>query len=318
MHRQLQKFIESKASIYLAYALCAVSWGTGWYAIRLSVGEGGYPVMAAAAVRYTVASVVVALMIAAFPSALKGLSLKRAAGLVTIGLLNAAGIAFLYWGEKSVSGGLASVLGATSPVIAAVLALCTRTEKVTLKSLLGFCVALAGVAVIFGERLCVSPGHVSAMLAVLASAVLFASLNVVMKAKAFDINPLQSSLMFFLSMSVVFWLCLPFEGVAMPVPLPPVPTAAIIFLAVSSSGLALPAFFFLLRRSSLMFASSLSFVHPIIALVTDCIFERSFSLSVHAYAGMSIVMLGLLLCVLRNPVPTRLHTAESKGEAFAS
>ncbi len=316
MRSEINKFLESNASVYLAYAICALAWGTGWFAVRLSVGEGGYPVFVGAALRYTIAAVVIGVLIGMCPQAMQGLDRKRAGWLLITGLLNATAVALLYWGEKTISGGLASVLSATSPIMALLLAVVTRTERIAGNTLLGFCVALAGVTMIFGERLSVSPSHLMAMMAVLGSAFVIAMVNVIMKAKATKVNPLQSSLLFFVSMSAAFWLSSPCEGASIPWPLPAGPTGAIVFLAIGSSGLALPAFFFLLRRSSLMFASSLSFVHPIIALLTDSMFERSFNLSLHAYLGMSIVLAGLLLCVLKGShVPLR---KKPDSEAFAS
>ncbi len=50
---------------------------------------------------------------------------------------------------------------------------------------------------------------------------------------------------------------------------PPIaaPTCALVYLAIAGSALAFPAFFYVLRHSSLMFASTLAFVRPVIALL---------------------------------------------------
>ena len=42
----------------LAYLTLAIIWGTTWHAIRVSIGPAGFPTMLAAALRFTLALVV--------------------------------------------------------------------------------------------------------------------------------------------------------------------------------------------------------------------------------------------------------------------
>lgn len=318
------KLLSGKAGIYIAYFLCAVIWGTGWFAIRLSVGDGGFPLLSGAAIRYTIAAIVLLLLVPLRRSAFKGLSKSNAAWIIGAGVLNGSAIAMLYWGEISVSGGLAAVLSATSPILAAILAFATRAERITFNTIAGFMTALVGIALIFGERLIMSPSHIVAMLSVLGSALMFAVVNLLMKIKGNGVSPLQSALVFFLAMSVVFWAISPLEGRPLPLPLPLIPTCAVAFLALGSSVIALPAFFYLLKRSSLMFASTLAFVHPVIALLTDALFERNFALSTHAYIGMGVVLGGVLISMMKPKQPDVIElqpaevSGENAGEAYAS
>src|SRR5262249_15527850 len=58
-----------------AYLLCALVWGTTWFAIRVSIAPGGYPTYEAAALRFSVAVAVIA------PFVLSGLArLKQQLG----------------------------------------------------------------------------------------------------------------------------------------------------------------------------------------------------------------------------------------------
>lgn len=290
----------SKMTVYAMYAVCAFVWGTGWYAIRLCVSEGGYPVFGGAALRYTVAALVLGFMIPLFPKAFGGLNRKQVMWLLLAGTFNAAAIALLYWGEKNISGGLASVLTATSPIMVALLAFFTRTERITSGTIAGFCLALAGIAMIFGERLTVSPDHLVSMVSILGAALFFALTNFTMKVKAKDVKPMLSSVLFFVSMSLIFWLASPYEASAIHWPPPAVPTYALLYLGIAGSALAFPAFFYVLRHSSLMFASTLAFVHPVIALLTDSMFEHEFMLTMSAYSGMSVVLVGVILSMVSN------------------
>ena len=115
---------------------------------------------------------------------------------------------------------------------------------------------------------------------ILGAALFFALTNFVMKVKATTVKPLQSSVMFFASMSIIFWIAAPCEAPAMPWPPPAAaPTYALVYLSVACSALAFPAFFYVLRHSSLMFASTLAFVHT-----SDCAAYRLRSRTrIHAY-----------------------------------
>lgn len=286
--------------VYAMYAVCAIVWGTGWYAIRLCVSEGGYPIFGGAALRYTLAAIVLGMLVPFFPKAFGRVNRTETGWLVVAGVINAAAVALLYWGEKSISGGLASVLTATSPIMMAMIAFFTRTEKISAGTIIGFCLSLAGVGIIFGERLTVSPEHLLAMVAILGAALGFALTNFIMKVKATTVKPLQSSVMFFASMSVIFWLASPCESTAMQWPPPVAPTYALVYLAIAGSALTFPAFFYVLRHSSLMFASTLAFVHPVIALLTDCALEHEFMLTMSGYSGMSVVLVGVILSMVSN------------------
>lgn len=287
--------IPLKTRVYLAYLFLALVWGTGWYGIRLCVGEGGYGVLGGSAMRYTIAALAIAAVIPFFPRAFGHVQWRRAGWLLLAGLFNAVAMGFLCWGERSVSGGLAAVLAATSPFMAAALAYLSRTERVTIQTVFGFALALSGVVIIFAERLAMSPSHLMAMLSVLTAALCFAVVNFIIKMKAKDVTPLQSSVLMFLSMSLVLWIASPCEGPALIWPPPAVPTFALLYLSIGCSAIAFPVFCYLLRHSSLLFASTLAFVHPIVALITDGLLEKDFVLTATAYIGISVVLAGVVL-----------------------
>ena len=110
----------------IAYIICALVWGTTWYAIRVCIGPGGYPTYISAALRFTLAALILGAAL------LAGLgkprpSARTAAWIVAAGLLNAAGYALVYRAEQDVSGGVAAVLFGTMPLITAFIAGATGT-----------------------------------------------------------------------------------------------------------------------------------------------------------------------------------------------
>lgn len=87
---------------------------------------------------------------------LRGLPAPRGArvwaGLLVMGLLNnALPFSLIVWGQTRIDSGLASILNATTPLFAVLLAqVLTRDEKLTARRLAGVLVGLAGVALIVG------------------------------------------------------------------------------------------------------------------------------------------------------------------------
>ena len=98
--------------------------------------------------------------------------------LAVMGLLNnALPFVFIVWGQQSITGGLASVLNATTPVFGAVAAhFVTRDERLTANRLAGTTVGVAGVAVLIGPAATGGDGgYLIGSAAVLAAAVSYAA-----------------------------------------------------------------------------------------------------------------------------------------------
>src|SRR5689334_1079197 len=94
-------------NVALAYAACVSIWGTTYFAIRVSIGPGGYATFQAAALRFILAAVTLT-SLAALGGARPGpRSRTQAAWIVAAGLINFVYYALVYTAEESISGGLA-------------------------------------------------------------------------------------------------------------------------------------------------------------------------------------------------------------------
>src|SRR5277367_362848 len=96
-----------KTRIIAAYLLCTLVWGTTWFSIRVTIAPGGFPTYEAAALRFTIAVLAIALIT---PAAL--FSLRRRRGtqirwLCLAGLINSVSYGLLYKAEESVPGSVA-------------------------------------------------------------------------------------------------------------------------------------------------------------------------------------------------------------------
>jgi drug/metabolite transporter (DMT)-like permease len=93
---------------------------------------------------------------------------------MTMGLLNnAIPFSLIFWGQTQITGGLAAILNATTPLFTAVLAhALTRDEKLTPGRLAGVVLGLAGVAVMIGVDALAGIGNgILAQVAVIGAAV---------------------------------------------------------------------------------------------------------------------------------------------------
>lgn len=283
-------------AVVAAYAACAVIWGTTWYAIRVCIGEGGFGTYHALALRFVVAVAVL------LPLASRARPWPRGAQwmyLALAGILDAAGYLLVYLGEERVPGAVAAVLYGTQPLILAVLLRATRIEELTRRHVVGAVVSLAGVAVLFLDRLDVSPEQAVGVALVLGSVLAATAYAMIMKRHASGVHGLVATTVFLGVTALVLVAVALASTDELPWPPPAAPTAAMLYLAVIGSVVAFLVYFWLLEATTLQVTSTLVFVFPLIAIVTDALFERDISLTPRAYIGVAITLGGLAVSLRR-------------------
>jgi drug/metabolite transporter (DMT)-like permease len=213
------------------------------------------------------------------------------------GVLDAAGYLLVYLGEERVTGGVAAVLFGTQPLIFAALATATKTDRVVRTDLYGAMVSLGGVLLLFLDRLEVSIDQALGVLLVLAAVVVSTVYSMIMKRHAAAVPTLIATTIFLLATAVTLSLAAVVVGSAPPWPPPLKPTLALFYLAAFGSVAAFFCYFWMLRRISLLTTSTLVFVFPIVALVTDGLWEPGV-IGGLAYVGVGITLLGLAVSLL--------------------
>jgi drug/metabolite transporter (DMT)-like permease len=293
----------------LAYLGCALIWGTTWFAIRVCIAQGGYPTLAGAAIRFFVAVAVL--------GALAGLKLvgRGPASWRQLGWVAAAGVlcgiayALVYASEARITGGVASVIFGTLPLVTALTVFVAGVERPRVSFLAGSLLALAGVAILYGDRMQASSSQGVGVVLVFASVWVSALYNLIMKQRATGTDPLAAALPFLAAAAVTLALCALFSERQLPPWPPPLrPTLALLYLAVFGSVVAFTLYFYLLRHMTLTAVSTLLFVEPVIALLIDAFWEREIRLGTRAYAGAALTLVGLGITLL---APRR---ASSAGE----
>ena len=301
---------------WIAYLVCAFVWGTTWRGIRICIGEGGYPTMSAAALRFVLAAILLApLAFRAGPWPTR----RQWPWLIVAGVLDAVGYALVYLGEgHDVAPGLAAVLFGTQPLILALLLTATRMERVGWGDLAGAIVSICGVGIIYLDRLDVSAMQATGVALVLGSVLASTIYSMVMKRHGEGVHALASTWIFLAVTAVCLCAAAATRGFPVPWPPPLEPTLALFYLAVFGSVVAFTTYFWLLSQLSLMTMSTLSFVLPIIALAVDAIAGSDDSHDVGTYAGIAITLSGLVVSLAwKRFVPRRLPTA-TPAEAPAS
>lgn len=280
----------------VAYLACALIWGTTWYAIRVSIAA--YPTLAAVALRFAIAAVILLPIAARARPWPRG----RAWGwLVLAGVLDAACYLLVYLGEERVPGAVAAVLYGTQPLILAVLLFAVRIERLTRRHLIGAVVSLVGVIVLFLDRLDISARQAVGVGLVVGSVAIATIYSMIMKQKAAGGNGLVSTTIFLAVTAVVLGGVALGSGALRGVPWPPPvqPTLALLYLAIVGSVIVFLVYFWLLGRTSLQVTSTLVFTYPLVAIVTDALFERELPLTGRAYLGAAITLSGLAVSLRR-------------------
>jgi drug/metabolite transporter (DMT)-like permease len=281
-------------AVVAAYAACALIWGTTWFAIRVCLE--GYPTYLALALRFAIATVLIV------PLALTARPWPRGRAwlpFVIAGILDAAGYSLVYLGEERVSGGIAAVIYGTQPLVLALLLTATRMEHLTRRHVLGALISLAGVAVLFADRLAVSAQQAVGVVLIVGSVVVATTYSMIMKKYGKGVSSLVATTIFIAVTAIVLSIVAIAVHEPLPWPPPVVPTIALGYLAAIGSVVAFLCYFWMLDRTSLLVASTLVFVFPLVALATDALFEHEIALGPRAYVGAAITLAGLAVSLRR-------------------
>jgi drug/metabolite transporter (DMT)-like permease len=277
---------------WLMLVALSILWGGSFYLNKLAVAE--VPPLTVAFARVGVAAVVL-IAIAWTRDELRPL---RAAWPVflTLGLVNSAvPFALIAWGQTQIASGLASILNATTPLFAVVIAnATTQDDKLTRGRAVGLGFGLIGVVAMIG------PGaltglrlHVAGELACLAAAALYATGSVYARRfRSFAPNTLgagQTGAATLLLMGPVAFLDQPWTRA-----LPSARAIAVLVgLGAFSTALAYLLFFRVLARAGATNTSLVTFLIPVSAILLG-VLALGERLEPHQLAGMAAIAIGLV------------------------
>jgi drug/metabolite transporter (DMT)-like permease len=281
----------SRPVTWSLYALLVLVWSSTWVAIKFGLEET--PPLLGAGIRFAVAGAGLLTL-----AAIRRRSLRTDA--VLAGLLAllpfAAAYGLIYWAEQHVPSGLTAVLFGVMPLYVALLAgVLLPAEGVNPRLFLGLAVALAGLALAFGESLQLGTGEAALGAgAVLLAAVASAVGNVAIRIRATGTDPVVlngwamlagGALLLVVSAVAERWTAARWSGQAF---------GAIAYLALFGSAIPFVVLTILLGELGAIRMSFLPLMLPFGALIFGAaLYDEQLTLA--SIAGAALVVAGIVL-----------------------
>jgi drug/metabolite transporter (DMT)-like permease len=278
---------------WIAYAVCAVVWGSTYFAIALALES--FPPYGMVAVRFGLASVLALgvgrLLREPWPSR-KELPHLALVGILLLGLCNA----LVVWSETRVSSGVAAVLAALTPAWFGVLT--ARSEPLGGRGWTGTCLGLAGVVLLVGPggEGGVDLGGVGAML--LAGA-LWAVGTLHHRKHVRGGGVLTNAGLEMLAAALLGMVAAPLSGGFVRGAVTPKALFAIGYLVVFGSVVAYTAHTYLTRVWNPVRAGTYAYLNPVIAVLLGAAF-LSEAFNARMALGMAVILAGVALVQYRS------------------
>jgi len=280
----------------LLYAFLCLVWGSTWLVIRIGLVDLS-PFWSLAFRIWLALLFILALGWSRKTSFAPPASNRRSLWIVCL-LVYPVNYCLVYWAEQYVTSGLTAVVFSCMPFFVALFSLRMLPQELPGPlTFVGLIVGFAGLATVYWDQLSFGdPQKVMGMLGIsLAAAV--AAYNTILVRRDLGSMPAVSLTAWtliggavvvpFFSLALEGKADLHFTGRAL---------ATIGYLSIVASGLAFVVYYRLLTTISALTVSLIAFITPIIALLLGSWFDHE-SLAPRAWAGIALVLLGVLLVV---------------------
>lgn len=272
--------------------LLAFVWGSSY--ILMKIGLKSFNSEQAGAVRIFIASLVL------LPISIKQIKYLRRQDLFSLliaGFIGSFLPAFLYMiAETRIDSALAGMLNSLTPVFTLIVGLLFHRTKVKALQIAGILLGFAGAAglVLAGDGFHIGHFHSYALLVILATLCYAISINQI-KSKLSHLNGVQVTALSFLFIGPVALVCLLLSHPATVLEQPgwPIHLLALAALAVVGTALAMLLMNTLLRYSSAIAASSVTYIIPVFAIMWGMLDGETITL--HHLGCMGLVLAGVYL-----------------------
>ncbi|HEU4929087.1 MAG TPA: DMT family transporter [Candidatus Krumholzibacteria bacterium] len=293
----------STTRLVLAYAAMCLIWGSTWMGIK--IGLRGAPPMTSIAVRMTIATIVVWVIV----SALR-VPIPREAHFFRLGVLLGMfhivlPYSLVYFGEQRIPSGQAAVLYATMPLIVAVIARVALKDPLTPRKLLGIAIGIGGVAVIFADSWRAgaatgSSAHAAGVACVLGSVFAASVGSVATKKWNRGYHPVVSLLIPFATGAVATAVGALMWEDANPLEFDRTTWGSIVYLALAGSVGAFSLFFYAIKHLDVTVISYQTFIIPVIAVMFGVLLLGE-TVSPRLGVGAALILAGIAVATLWPP-----------------
>lgn len=287
---------------WLLFCALSLIWGTTWLAIKVVVRE--MPALGAATVRFVAA----ALLLAAFARLARHRQARftaRERNVLLLLSLIMIGIpyALVFYAETFISSALTAILFAAHPVFVLLFdSWYARRSLFEPTKLAGLLASALGLWIIFAPKLAGPPAELRGMVVVLLAALVSAVAVLVAKYRLAGVNPVVGTAWQFAGGAVFLALA---AGLFERSGLATYSLKAwfgLAYLTVVGSCVGFVLFYRMLRQSTPIQASSLSFTTPVVAVLAGWVVLGEV-LSLRTLLGAAVVLTGLVLLHRPLPVP---------------
>ena len=286
--------MNQKTSAVVVIVILSIIWSSTWLAIKIGLHD--LPPFLSSGIRFFIAFITLSLYAVKLKLRLPK-DLKTHLFFAYFSVINfTIGYGLVYWGEQYINSGLTSVLFSVMPFYVAVLSIkLLPSEEITLKKILGIMVGFIGVAIIFQDQLQFShPWAPYGMAAVLISPA-FSAWGTILGKKArgkLHAVTLTTFPLFYTSLSLLLLHVLFEQDSGFTFSLPAV--ASLFYLGIFGTAIAFVLYFWLLKTTSAVLMSLITFVTPPLALIWGWLILDE-PLTWQLFAGMFIIFSGILI-----------------------
>ncbi|MBN2571144.1 MAG: EamA family transporter [Ignavibacteriales bacterium] len=284
--------------IFIGYIGISIIWGSTWLAIKF--GLYSFTPFFSIGLRFFFASVLIFIIMKFRGMTLQidFLSLKLYLALTFFSFVIPFGL--VYWAEQFIDTGLASILFAVYPFFIIIFSyLFLPDEKIGMLKIIGVTLGFVGIIIIFFEDFNIDfSNDLVGMLFVMLSAVLQASIAVLIKKCGQHLNPITMNFLPLLSSGIIllfvgyfledrsYWK-FDFNGIL-----------SVSYLAIFGTVVAFTSYYWLLKRMNIVVLSMNALITPVVAIILGWIilFEK---FSLFDIIGSCIVLIGILFVNLQ-------------------
>lgn len=283
-----QKFL-----VPVLYILICLFWGSSWYVIKLSL-EYVTPFINLG-IRFLISTVAI-YVVMLYTKTKLDLSAKSVIIYLLLGFFSySIPFSLVYFAEQTIPSSLASILFGMYPFFVAILSsIFCQDETLSFNRVLGILLSFSGLILIFQDGLKLEFSHyLQGMIAVVASALMQASIAVMIKKKGGHLNPLSMNFIPTL-IAAIFLLIIGllteditntqfnFSSIFM-----------ISYLAIFVTVFNFTTYYWLLKRMSVVILSLTSFITPVIAVLIGVLIGGE-KLSKYITSGALFVLFGII------------------------
>ncbi len=279
---------------WLIIVILSLIWSSTWLAIK--IGLETLPPFLSSGIRFFISFVALSLYALKLKIPLPR-DLKTHGFFLVFSLTNfTLGYGFVYWGEQHINSGLTSILFSVMPFYVAMFSIkMLPSEHITFKKMMGIMVGFLGVTLIFKDQLYLTGAMaIWGMIAILISPA-FSALGTIMGKKArekyhavtLNTFPLLYSAIALLLISAIFE-----RNATIVFTVPAI--FSLLYLSIFGTAIAFVLYFTLLKSTSAVLMSLITFVTPPLALFWGWLVLGE-PISWELIVGMLIVFSGILI-----------------------